>query len=44
LRFFGEGFRVDLPREVFDGGNEARSGTINGIADGGVTTIAHGIQ
>src|ERR1700730_5622288 len=44
LRFFGKGFRVELPREVFYGGNEARSGTVDSIADRDVTTIAHSIE
>src|SRR5258708_6828678 len=44
LQLFGKGFRMQLPREVFNGGHEARRGTIDGIADRDVATIAHSIE
>src|SRR5260370_24160703 len=44
LGVFGEGVRVEVARKVFDGGDEARSGAIDGIADRGVTTIANSVQ
>ncbi len=35
---------MKLPSEVFDSGDEAWGGTIDGIADRGVATIAHRIE
>src|SRR5260370_4161617 len=35
---------MKLPSEVFDSGDESRSGTVDGITDRGVATIAHSIE
>src|SRR5260370_39777547 len=35
---------MKLPSEVFDSGEESRSGTVDGITDRGVATIAHSIE
>lgn len=41
---FCEGFRVQLPREFFDGGDDARRGAVDGVADYCVTAITDGVD
>jgi hypothetical protein len=35
---------MQLPGEIFNGGNDARRRAIDGIADYGVAAIAHGFE
>ena len=44
LRAFGEDLGVQLPGQIFDSGDKAGSGTVDGVADRGVTAIAHSVQ
>ena len=37
-------FGMQLPGEIFDGGNDARRGAIDGIADYGEAAVAHGVE
>jgi hypothetical protein len=43
LRPFGKGLRVQLPGQVYDSGDKARSGAVDGVTDRGVATIADGV-
>ena len=44
LRFFNEGVGVKLACKIFNCRDDARGGPVHGIADHGVTAIAHSIQ
>ena len=43
-RLFCKGLRVQLSRELFDSGDDARRGAIHGVADHRVMTIADGVN
>jgi len=43
-RLLSEGLRMQLAREIFDGGDNAGRRAIHGVADYGVTAIANGMN
>src|SRR5215472_16378349 len=42
--FFRKGLRMQLARELFDGGGDARTGAVHSIADHGVAAVADGMD
>ena len=41
---FHEGFGMELACEIFDGGSDARSGSVDGVADDSKSMVLHGVQ